>query len=83
MGVTTRATTSGLDVVQDVFRAFQAGDDDGATGVGENGARAAGHVEEAVEYQQRPPIPSGGRPTAVRITAIATREAASGKYATV
>jgi hypothetical protein len=28
---------AGLDVVQDVFFAFEAGDDDGAGGVGKNG----------------------------------------------
>jgi hypothetical protein len=52
VGGATRKTTSGLDVIQDVFLAFQAGDDDGASGVDENGERGAGHVEKAVEYQQ-------------------------------
>jgi hypothetical protein len=42
----------GLDVVQDVFFAFEAADDDGEGGVGKNGECGASHVEKTIEYQQ-------------------------------
>ena len=42
----------GLDVIQHVFLAFEASDDDGAGGIGKNGKRTAGHIEDAIEHQQ-------------------------------